>query len=232
MKILKSINDIFKDINMEFTIIDKFHTIDNLEKPFKLHHKTVNSIITTKKDTLTLYFNNIITINPKKNFIYINFIEIDPTINASGNIILNKYMEFGRLNKFKYIYLYDGSIKQYNTCDDALLFTIISLFVYGKTWYQSHGFEYESKIDYYNLNKDKRLTHFLSESDILNYKNALPDIITDRDITILNLIQNLNKLYLRTNIKMTEENCDLLNDLLLELTDKILPNERILYYYF
>ena len=207
---------------MKFIIFDKFHTINNLENSFELRHITISH---------TYRFINIITIYPNK-YIYINSISIDPTINASGNIILNKYKEFGQLNKFKYIYLYDGSAKQYNTCDNLLFFTIISLFVYGKTWYQSHGFEYESKIDYYNLNKDKTLTNFLSKSDISKYKNALPDIITDPDITIYNFIKNLNNLYLRLNIKMTNKQCKLLNDLLFELTDQIFLDEELMYYYF
>ena len=283
IKIFKSINDIFKDINMSFIIDDKYSTENVLSKSFELQHKTVKSINTTKKGTCyTTYFNNIITIYPNE-YIYINLLEINPTINASGTVILNKYKKFGQLNNFKYIKLCDSSTKLYNICENRIYFSIISLFLYGKTWYQSHGFEYESNLqqnknyyelykdkildyffsiikiitsvflysktwyqlhgfeyesklqqkkNYYELYKDKILDYFLSNNEIEEIKNELPTIITSNIITIYDIIQNLNRLYLRTNIKMTPIQCKLLNKLLLKLTKKILPSEENMYYYF
>jgi hypothetical protein len=283
IKILKNINDIFKDINMSFIIDDKYSTEIDLSKSFELQHKTVKSIRTTKKGTkYTVYFNNIITIYPNE-YIYINLLEINPTINASGTIILNKYKKFGQLNNFKYIKLCDSSTKLYNICENHIYYSIISLFLYGntwyqshgfdyesnlqqkknyyelykdkildyflsfikiitsvflygKTWYQSHGFEYESKLqqkkNYYELYKDKILDYFLSNNEIEEIKNELSTIITSNTITIIDIIKNLNTLYLHTDKKMTSSQCRLLDKLLLKLTEKILPTEEIMYYYF
>jgi hypothetical protein len=112
---------------------------------------------------------------------------------------------------------------------------ITSVFLYSKTRYQLHGFEYESKLqqkkNYYELYKDKMLDYFLSNNEIEEIKNELPTIITSNIITIYDIIQNLNRLYLRTNIKMTPIQCKLLNKLLLKLTEKILPDGNM-YYYF
>lgn len=218
-KIYKSINDIFNDIKMSFIIIDRNNTTYDLSKPFKLQYKKIINM----------------TIYPNK-YIYINYISIDPDNNASGTIILNKIKEFGKLNNFHYIELFDGSTKQYKICTtNFILYSIISLFLYGKTWYQSLGFEYKSNIikkeNYYELNKNRMLNEFISDSDIETYKNALPDIITSNIITILNIIKNLERLYLRTDNIMTYNQCNLLEELLEELTEKILPNEDM-YYYF
>jgi hypothetical protein len=283
IKILKNINDIFKDINMSFIIDDKYSTEIDLSKSFELQHKTVKSIRTTKKGTkYTVYFNNIITIYPNE-YIYINLLEINPTINASGTIILNKYKKFGQLNNFKYIKLCDSSTKLYNICENHIYYSIISLFLYGKTWYQSHGFDYESNLqqkknyyelykdkildyflsfikiitsvflygktwyqshgfeyesklqqkkNYYELYKDKNLDYFLSNNEIEEIKNELSTIITSNTITIIDIIKNLNTLYLHTDKKMTSSQCRLLDKLLLKLTEKILPTEEIMYYYF
>jgi len=223
---------------MSFIINDEYNTTNDLSKPFNLEHKTVKSIRTTKKGTkgtkYTVYFNNIITIYPNE-YIYIVLLEINPTINATGTIILEKYKNFGQINNFKYIKLCDSSTKLYNICENRIYYSIISLFLYGKTWYQSHGFEYESNLikkeNYFELNKNKMLNEFITDSsDIETYRRALPDIITSDDITILNIIENLNFLYLLTNNKMTHYQCNQLNDLLLELTVKILSDDTLILF--
>jgi hypothetical protein len=152
--LLDSANEYFNSIGLQFTIRNK-----------DKHHVTGGDVyrIDSIKCSISL------SIAPNE-YIYID--NLEKCDNITGSTIIEMIKSFGKHIGVKYIKLFDASGIKTNTCD-FIAFAPFTLYTKGKTWYQLHGFNYESdpygKIDY-SGSKTIPFRYFLKRDELNNFK--------------------------------------------------------------
>jgi hypothetical protein len=124
-QILDLANSYFMKIGLQFTIRSK-----------DVHHVTHEEVY--RIDGIQCDIS--LSIRPDE-YIYVNNLEKCGATN--GSVVLETIKSFGKFIGVKYIKLFDAAGIASNTCD-FIAFAPFSLYTKGKTWYQLHGFNYES----------------------------------------------------------------------------------------
>lgn len=213
--LLELANNFFMDFGIHFTI-----------RPLANHH------VYTNDKVYTLHSNKCcisLAVCPGE-YIYIN--NLEKCGSHSGSEVLERIKSFGKFIGVKYIKLYDAAGVTSNTCD-FIAFAPFSLYTKGKTWYQLHGFNYISdphgEIDY-SGSKTIPFRYFLDRRDLIEFPRLFPDIYTT-DKTIGEVMKDLQKKYLHRDYihSLSKEQCKVLSSITLNLYDKVLPDETMIY---
>jgi len=212
--LIEMANNFFMDFGIHFKI-----------KPLANHHVTHDKVYTLQSNKCHIY----LAVCPGE-YIYID--NLEKCGSHSGSEVLERIKSFGKFLGLKYIKLYDAAGVSSNTCD-FIAFAPFTLYTKGKTWYQAHGFNYVSdpngEIDY-SGSKTIPFRYFLDRRDLENFKILFPDIYTD-DKTIGEVMTDLQKKYLHKDYthSLSREQCKVLSSITLDLYQRVLPDESMIY---
>jgi hypothetical protein len=213
--LLEMANNFFMDFGIHFTI-----------KPLANHHVYTNDKVYTLQSNKCYIY---LAVCPGE-YIYID--NIEKCGSHSGSEVLERIKSFGKFLGVKYIKLYDAAGVSSNTCD-FIAFAPFSLYTKGKTWYQLHGFNYVSdpngEIDY-SGSKTIPFHYFLDRRNMLEFQRLFPDIYTT-DKTIGQVMKDLQKKYLHRDFthSLSKEQCKVLSSITIDLYQRVLPDESMIY---
>jgi hypothetical protein len=214
--LLEMANNFFIDFGIHFTI-----------KPLQNHHVTKDNVYTLHSNKCSIY----LAVCPGE-YIYID--NLEKCGSHSGSVVLERIKSFGKFLGLKYIKLYDAAGVSSNTCD-FIAFAPFTLYTKGKTWYQLHGFNYVSDphgdIDY-SGSKTIPFRYFLDRRDLIEFQKLFPDILlNEKDKTIGKVMIELQKKYLHRGFtqSLSKAQCKVLSSITLDLYEKVLPDESMIY---
>jgi len=215
--LLELANNFFMDFGIYFKI-----------KPLTTHHVTHDKVYTLQSNKCYIY----LAVCPGE-YIYID--NLEKCGSHSGSEVLERIKSFGKFLGLKYIKLYDAAGVSSNTCD-FIAFAPFTLYTKGKTWYQLHGFNYESdphgEIDY-SGSKTIPFRYFLDRHNLSEFQRLFPDILneTEREKPIGKVMMELQRRYLHRDYKqsLSKAQCEVLSSITLDLYERILPDESMIY---